>query len=71
VDRIDFDEQLTHWMATVADVRIHGTTHERPIDRFAREKDWLIPLSGQPSLQAGMPAGRIVADDYLVSFQSN
>jgi transposase len=71
VDRIDFDEQLAQWMATVADVRIHGTTHEKPIDRFVREKDRLLPLSGQPSFQIGMPASRIVADDYLVSFQSN
>lgn len=70
-DQVDFSEQLSEWMATVSDVRIHGTTHERPIDRFAREKDRLIPLSGQPGFQAGMPANRIVADDYLVSFHSN
>jgi transposase len=71
VDRIDFDEQLSEWMATVADVRIHGTTHERPIDRFVREKDRLVPLSGQPSFHIGMSVSRIVADDYLVSFRSN
>ena len=28
---------LEEWAATVSDVRVHGTTHERPIDRFARE----------------------------------
>jgi hypothetical protein len=70
-DGVDFSEQLSEWMATISDVRIHGTTHERPIDRFAREKDRLIPLSGQPGFQAGMPANRIVAEDYLVSFKSN
>ena len=33
---------LEAWVATVADQRLHGTTHERPIDRFARET--LTPL---------------------------
>jgi transposase len=70
-DHVDLAEQLSEWMATVSDVRIHGTTHERPIDRFAREKDRLIPLSGQISFLSGMPASRIVAEDYLVSFKSN
>jgi len=28
---------LEEWAAAVSDVRVHGTTHERPIDRFARE----------------------------------
>jgi len=28
---------LEEWGSTVADQRLHGTTHERPIDRFARE----------------------------------
>ena len=36
-DDLDLNEPLAEWMATVADVRVHGTTHERPIDRFARE----------------------------------
>lgn len=35
-DDLDFREQLEEWTATVADVRVHGTTHERPLDRFAR-----------------------------------
>lgn len=29
---------LQRWLAEVADVRIHGTTRERPIDRFEREE---------------------------------
>jgi transposase len=34
VDDRDLDEQLARWMAEVADLRIHGTTHERPRNRF-------------------------------------
>jgi hypothetical protein len=71
IDRVDFDEQLAEWMTTVADVRIHGTTHERPLDRFCREKDRLVATAGQPSFQVGMSVSRIVADDYLVSFRTN
>jgi transposase len=71
VDRVDFDEQLAEWMATIADVRIHGTTHERPIDRFARERDRLVPTAGQPSFQVGMPVCRVVAGDYLVTYRTN
>ena len=49
---------LERWSAEVADLRIHGTTHERPIERFAREQ--LTPL-GSPaavSLRTGAAAPR-------------
>ena len=36
-DLEDFNEQLAAWQAEVADLRDHGTTHEPPIERFARE----------------------------------
>jgi len=71
VDQCHFDEQLVEWTATVADVRIHGTTHERPLDRFEGERRQLIPLGGQPSFKLQVRSSRIVADDYLVSYQTN
>src|SRR5687768_5219220 len=37
------------WSADIADVRFHGTTGERPIDRFTRiEAASLQPLEGRP-----------------------
>ena len=33
------------WVDTVANVRIHGATHQRPIDRFADERVHLRPLN--------------------------
>lgn len=33
---------VRHWLDTVANVRLHGETHRRPIDLFAEEK--LLPL---------------------------
>jgi transposase len=71
VDDLDLDEQLGEWMTTIADVRIHGTTHERPIDRFAQESPALVPTASQPSFRLEAPLQRIVAEDYLVSVDTN
>ncbi len=71
VDLADFREQLAQWRAEVADVRIHGTTHERPIDRFRREQPQLVPLHGQPSFRLEARQPRMVAEDYLVSLDTN
>lgn len=71
IDQADFDAQLTEWMASIADTRLHGTTHERPIDRFVRERERLSPATGQPRFRLQARAARIVAEDYLVSFETN
>lgn len=36
------------WLETIANVRIHGETRERPIDRFAKERACLRPLPSHP-----------------------
>ena len=71
LDDRDLAEQLAQWQTEIADVRVHGTTHERPCDRFQREAPCLVPTAGHRgfALEAGQP--RIVAEDYLVSFESN
>jgi len=33
-----------HWLDTVANVRSHGETHEKPVERFAKERPHLNPL---------------------------
>jgi hypothetical protein len=71
VDFVDLTEQLADWNATIADVRVHGTTHEQPIARFVAEKSALIPTSSQPSFAHGGRCSRIVASDYLVTFETN
>ena len=41
------EAHLSGWLRTVADVRIHGTTGEPPLERFQRaEADALRPLNG-------------------------
>ncbi len=36
------------WMDTIANVRTHGETHQRPVDLFAQEKPTLSPAPVQP-----------------------
>jgi transposase len=70
-DLDDFNAQLAAWQAQVADVRIHGTTHERPIDRFSTEAGALIRYAGRRSFLAAMVRERKVAEDWLVSIDAN
>jgi transposase len=56
---------LTEWTLAVADQRVHGTTHERPIDRFARET--LTPLGARPPYRYERERVRRVPADALVA----
>jgi transposase len=71
VDLVDVHEQWAEWNATVSDVRVHGTTHQRPIDRFAEEQGHLLPRTGRPGYRLEARFARIVADDFLVSLDTN
>ena len=71
VDDVDLDEQLRQWMTEIADQRIHGTTHERPIDRFVEEQRHLVGTAGHPGFRLEARQPRVVAEDYLVSFETN
>src|SRR5947209_8034601 len=71
IDEQDLREQLGQWQAEIADVRIHGTTHERPADRFIHERSHLIATGGQPGFRLEASQPRRVAEDYLVSFETN
>jgi transposase len=70
-DDQDLAEQLAEWMTEVADVRVHGTTHQRPIDRFEEERALLMPTAGHPSFRLEASQPRIVPIDYLVAFDAN
>lgn len=70
-DLEDFNDQLRVWQAEVADLREHGTTHEPPLVRFAREAAALTPLAGRAGFLAALPRLRVVASDWLVSIDAN
>jgi hypothetical protein len=46
----------------VADLRLHGTPHEQPLERFAREQ--LTPLGSRPLFRYERVRIRRVASDF-------
>lgn len=60
---------LLEWASTVADVRVHGTTHEPPLARFAAEQ--LTPLGGRPPYHRERVKLRIVPPDALVAIAAS
>ena len=70
-DLEDFNAQLLLWQREIADRRVHGTTHVQPIVRYAEEAAHLVPTHTHASFLAAMVRERVVADDWLVSIDSN
>jgi transposase len=58
VSDADLNDQAEHWYLHVANVRIHGTLKERPIDRFDRERELLHPLALRPYRSLVLPHKR-------------
>jgi len=58
------------WVDTVANVRVHGETHQRPVDLFVEERAKLRPLN-----PAGFDLGQLrtvrATNQFRVAFDSN
>lgn len=53
----DLNAQAEWWLGRVANVRTHGTTGERPLERFEREEQAvLLPLATRPYHSLALPA---------------
>lgn len=69
----DFEDLQNHvrtWCDEVANVRIHGTTRERPCDRFKRERLLLLPRpEHRPDMRRKLFRG--VGDDFCIAFDTN
>ena len=71
-DSLDhLNEALMNWILTVADERIHGTTHCKPSEVFLEEKALLLDHRQRPPYVLQERSLRHVAKDCLVSFQTN
>jgi len=66
-DRVDLKQQLTDWLATKNDVRIHRTTQRRPLDMYAEEAACLEPLPKQP-YDTSRVVYRIVNNEACVEY---
>ncbi len=67
----DLDElnaQLRCWLAEVANVRIHATTKERPVDRLAADLSAMLPLCDTTPFPAVTVAQRLADHDARISY---
>jgi len=60
---------LLEWATTVADLRVHGTTHEVPLDRFGAER--LSTIVGRSPYHREHVRHRIVPPDALVAIDGS
>ena len=68
-DLADLNHQLQVWLDTVANVRVHGTTGARPVDRFVQEQIPLSPLAALPALDVRPLEHRKVSADCHIHYQ--
>ena len=68
VDLHDLNGQLEVWLNTVANVRVHGTTKARPVDRHAEELPHLRPMAGVPVYDVRPLEFRQVPSDCHISY---
>jgi transposase len=61
----DLRQHARWWCANVANVRIHGTTRERPVDRLERERPLMLPLTSART-EGYETLTRTVARDWCV-----
>jgi transposase len=63
---------LSHWMREVADVRVHGTTGEPPLERFERaERAVLRPISDRAPFLQVRELVRCVHSDACIELDTN
>jgi transposase len=63
--------QLRHWLDTTANVRIHATIQQRPIDVWAVEQPQLRPVAGIAPYRLTTRALRKVSTECWVHFQGS
>lgn len=56
------------WLRDTADVRVHGTTKERPLDRWPTEQAALQPLGNRPAFDTSYGTQRLVSREALVPY---
>ena len=69
-DREDLNRQACEWVFGVANVRIHGTTGERPGDRLSVEQKSLRPFPGWGKVAVFVREQRTVGRDGYVNWEN-
>jgi transposase len=63
--------EVLRWLRETADVRVHGTTHERPIDRWPAEVAALRPLDGRRDYDTSYVCHRLVSREGYISYRGS
>ena len=58
------------WLATIANVRLHGETHQRPVDLFREEQPYLRPLNPLP-YDIGRINSQRASKQFRIALDSN
>jgi len=58
------------WMGSAANVRVHATTRERPVDRWEQERSQLYPLPS-PEFDTSLIRSVLATRQALVAFDAN
>jgi transposase len=66
----DLQGHVRWWVDTVANVRVHGTTREHPVDRLVRERPYFLPLPSERE-EPYQELSRKVATDFCVAVDTN
>ncbi len=67
----ELNQNVNNWLDTQANVRDHATTHERPYDRWLKEKQSLHILKNYPRYQTSPFTSRYSTQDGMVQYKSN
>ena len=68
IDLDDVQRQVVHWLDTVANVRVHQTTGQRPVDRFEKVRLKPLPVHLPDCRET---ASLLVHKDFAVRFDGN
>jgi transposase len=71
LDMEDLNERADQWRAEKANVRIHGTLRQRPIDRLQIERPYLKALSQHLDARVYKEVGRLIHPDFSVAIDTN
>jgi len=66
----ELNTKAIYWCKETADKRLHGTTHERPIDRWPAEKESLLALP-ERMYDSRRVVHRLVQKDCYLNYEGN
>lgn len=67
----ELNKKLWGWLEKIANQRVHGTTKERPVDRYLREKEHLFITDGYPRYQDNLFSSRRASQSSMVTYKNS